>query len=101
MFSDIYRTCAAADLSNRPVLMEGSYAIDLRHIRIIQVVDVVGSAVAGNSTANISIARCASSVLLDDIPFGDWIQRPSVNGQGIVSGSGEVTVPCKGAEIHN
>jgi hypothetical protein len=83
--------------SNRPVLLEASHAINLRHIIVWKTVHVVDTAIAFNLAEDFSIAWNASAVGFDDIPLGDGVSSPSVDSQSPIAGSSKVAVPCNRA----
>lgn len=100
MGGDIDRAGRAMSASNGPVLLEASHPVDFGHIIVRKTVNVVDTAITLNLAEDLSITGGASAVGLDDIPFGDGVGGPSVDGKSIVAGSREVTVPCNRAMDH-
>lgn len=99
MGSDVDCTSGPMVPSDGPVLLEASHPIDLRHIIIRQTVNVVDSAVTVNLAEDVSIAWNTVAMGLDNIPFGDRVLSPSVDGQSPVSRSLEVAVPGDRASV--
>lgn len=91
----------AVGATHRPVLVEVGDTVDLRNISIGEIIDIVDAAITINLAEDVPVAWGSTSMRLHNIPLGDGVRGPAINGQSPVPFGGEITVPGQGAEPEN
>lgn len=87
--------------THRPVLVEVGDTVDLGNISVGEIVDIVDTAIAIDLAEDVPVAWSSSAMRLHNIPLGDRVQGPAIDGQSPVTLGGEVTIPSQGAETNN
>jgi hypothetical protein len=83
--------------TNRPQLVEVRGTVNFWHVTVGKHVDIVHAIISIHLAQDVAVARGARAVRLDNVPLGDGVGGPAVDGEGVVAFSGEVAVPGEGA----